>query len=297
MTLADLSQTDPVSFDGIPPELRGRVVPLLARWQVDVDSIRVTPGAVLAFGRRGTEGVVVKVARTRGDEWCSGEVLRAFAGRGTVRVHDTAEGASLLERLDPGESLADSALEDDAAMHVIAATIAAMRPDARDLPLPGAADWGKGFARYRASGDVRVPADLVEAAEGEYARLCATQSRVRLLHGDLHHGNVVRDARRGWVAIDAKGVFAEPEYEAGAALRNPWDRPEVFADPAVIESRIAVLGRTLRFDEERMLSWAFAQAVLSVLWNIEDGVPVDPGDGCLALAQTLRDTDGGAGRI
>jgi streptomycin 6-kinase len=288
MAPADPSQTDPVSFDGIPPELRGRVVPLLARWQVDVDSIRVTPGAVLAFGRRGSEGVVVRVTRTRGDEWCSGEVLWAFAGRGTVRVYDTAEGASLLERLDPGEPLADSALDDEVSMNVIAATMAAMSPNATELPLPTAAHWGKAFARYRESGDPQVSAGLVEAAEAVYLRLCETQSRVRLLHGDLHHGNVVCDRRRGWVAIDPKGVFGEAEYEVGAALRNPWGRPDVFANPVVIERRVAILSRTLRCDEERLLSWGFAQAVLSVLWNIEDGVRVDAGDGCLALARAVR---------
>lgn len=268
MKAGDASQTQPMPFDWIPPDLRGRVLQLIARWKVDVDRIHVTPGAVFAFGRRRNEGVVVRVGRTRGDEWLAGPVLQAFDGRGTVRAYEAVEGAALLERLDPGESLAESALEDEVSMNVIAATMAAMSPDATELPLPTAADWGRGFARYRASGDAQMPAGLVEAAEAV--------------------GNVLRDSRRGWVAIDPKGVLGEPEYEAGAALRNPWDRSDVFASPVAIERRVAILSRTLRFDEERLRSWAFAQAVLSALWDIEDGVAVDARHGCLVLARTLR---------
>jgi streptomycin 6-kinase len=51
--------------------------------------------------------------------------------------------------------------------------------------------------------------------------LCSSQRYRRLLHGDLHHGNVLHDSERGWVAIDPKGVLGEPEYEIGVALRNP----------------------------------------------------------------------------
>lgn len=174
MKLVDLAQTGPMSFGRIPADLSGRVKQLIARWKVDVDRVLVAPGAVLAFGRRRDEEVVVRVARRRGDEWLAGHVLHAFDGRGTVRVYEAMEGAALLERLDPGESLAESGLDDEVSMNVIAATMAAMSPNATELLLPTAAHWGRGFARYRASGDAQVPAGLVEAAEAVYLRLCET---------------------------------------------------------------------------------------------------------------------------
>lgn len=277
-----------MSFDHLPAELHSRAVPLIALWQVDVDRVLVTPSSLLAFGRRIDQRVVVKMARVRGDEWRAADVLRAFAGRGTVRVYDAVEGAALLERLDPGEALAESALDDEDSIRVIAETISAMSPEMPAVTVPTAADWGAGFARYRRSGDAQVPADLVEAGAAVYLRLCGSQSPARLLHGDLHHGNILRDARRGWVAIDPKGVIGEPEYEAGAALRNPWGRPDIFANRAVLQRRIAILVETLGFDEERLLAWAFAQAVLSAVWDVEDGIGVDPDRGCLALARTVR---------
>jgi streptomycin 6-kinase len=108
----------------------------------------------------------------------------------------------------------------------------------RQVPRPRA-------CRRRRSG---AAGSLVEAAHGVYDRLAATQRHERLLHGDLHHGNVVFDRERGWLVIDPKGVVAELEFELGAALRNPWDRPALFTDPGVIRRRARTLADGLRLD-------------------------------------------------
>src|SRR6266567_6137524 len=41
----------------------------------------------------------------------------------------------------------------------------------------------------------------------------ASSAEPVLVHGDLHHDNVLSSARAGWLAIDPKGVAAEPAYE------------------------------------------------------------------------------------
>jgi streptomycin 6-kinase len=110
----------------------------------------------------------------------------------------------------------------------------------------------------------------------------------RLLHGDLHHYNVLVDSARGWLAIDAKGVVGEPEYEVGAALRNPWERPELFTEPATIMRRVDRFRRELHLDAERILAWAFAQAVLAAIWAVEDGVIIGPDNAWLALANHIH---------
>ena len=47
------------------------------------------------------------------------------------------------------------------------------------------------------------------AAQRVHRRLCESQRDVRLLHGDLHHDNVLLDAGRGCLAIDPTGVTGE----------------------------------------------------------------------------------------
>src|SRR5437588_2607793 len=97
--------------------------------------------------------------------------------------------------------------------------------------------------------------------------LYASQKEPRLLHGDLQHYNVLFDSKRGWLAIDPKGVVGEVEYEIGAILRNPIERPEMFTQRVTIERRIKQLTGKLNLDFERVLAWGFAQAVLSAIWD------------------------------
>jgi streptomycin 6-kinase len=121
-----------------------------------------------------------------------------------------------------------------------------------------------------------------------FAELASSQRNARLLHGDLHHYNVLADSQRGWLAIDPKGVIGEPEYEIGAVLRNPHERPDLFISASAIERRLTRFAKRLNLDLQRALAWGFAQAVLSAIWSIEDGFAVDAGHSSIRLANTLR---------
>ena len=196
----------------------------------------------------------------------------------------------LVERLNPGHSLVTMALHgpDDEATVVLAETIRKMAPGAPLEGVPTARDWGKGFESYAASGDAQIPRHLLTEAGRVYREMCDSERGVRLLHGDLHHDNVLHDTERGWLAVDPKGVVGELEYEVGAALRNPYERPELFSEPAIIRRRVDHLTRELGLNSGRVLSWAFAQSVLSSIWLIEDGFRVEPDHPWIALANVLQ---------
>src|SRR5688572_20862900 len=271
-------------------DLRRRVKDRITTWRVVVERIAETESSVLAFGRRGDQPVVVKVAKRDRDEWRSGAVLQAFDGNGVVRVFDYIDGALLLERLSPGNSLVSTSLtgNDEQATQILADVIGKMSPRESVVGVPTVHDWGLGFERYAASGNTQIPKMLVEDACRVYSELSASQSRPRLLHGDLHHDNVLLDARRGWLAIDPKGVVGEPEYEVGAALRNPLDRPALFLQSSAIEARVQCFGDRLRLNSERILAWSFAQAVLAAIWAAEDGFVVGDDSPWIALAHAVR---------
>jgi len=279
------------------PHLKERIHDCIRDWAVEVGGGAETETSVLLFGHRGDQPVVLKVLRKPGDEWHSGEVVAAFDGHGMVRVLEHAEGALLLERLRPGTLLVQLSLagQDDHAIDILAGVIGAMAPRAAPASTPTAFDWAAGFDRYAPSGDTRIPGDLLFQAREIYLRLCHSQSRTRLLHGDLQHYNVLFDEERGWLAIDPKGVVAEPEYEIGAALRNPYERFEPFAETRIIERRIERVTTRLGLDPGRVLSWGFAQGVLSAAWSVEDGQPLDPNNPGLLLAQAIRSMPGALG--
>ena len=109
-----------------------------------------------------------------------------------------------------------------------------------------------------------------------------------LLHGDLQHYNVLFDGVRGWTAIDPKGVVGELEYEVGALLRNPIEQPALFTKRSTIERRLEILCGALNLNRSRALRWSFAQAVLSAIWDVEDGKPVEQNHPALRLANVLK---------
>ena len=260
------------------------------RWLVAVEETRVSDTSVLGFGTRGGEAVVLKVVGRGLDEWGAGSITAAFRGRGMVRVLEQEPGALLLERLRPGIPLVGLVLEgkDQAATQVLVHVIQSMHevpstwPAATTLSQLGAA-----FERYIESGDNQIDPELVWDARSRYLRLCRTQRGPRLLHGDLQHSNVLFDDRRGWIAIDPKGLNGELEYEVGAMFRNPKEAPDLYPQPSTIERRFKVLSSELELDGARALEWLYTQAVLSAVWMIEDGRA--PEEATIRLAVAARD--------
>ena len=273
-----------------------RLNKLAQQWQVTLDETLETTGSVLGFGLHHGSRVVIKISKQRGDEWRCGEVLSAFDGHGTVRVLKFEGGAVLLERLVPGERVVNLVLQgqDDKATETLAEVISRLAGRAAPGHCPTLLDWSRGFERYRISGDEQIPSNLVTEACDLYHQLIATQQHPMLLHGDLQHYNVLFDNKRGWVAIDPKGVVGELEYEVGAILRNPVELSDFFTSTSVVEHRLALLSDTLNLNYARALAWAFAQAVLSAIWDVEDGYKIHPNNGALRLAATLKSLTGGS---
>jgi streptomycin 6-kinase len=201
------------------------------------------------------------------------EALRLFEGRGTARLleADVDRGAIVLERLRPGAPLSDI-LDDDQAASVAAALMTRLnRPAPPDHPFPTVVDWAAGLRRLRVrfdGGTGPLPAPLVEKAESLFSELIDTMGPPVVLHGDLHHGNILSAEREPWVAVDPKGVVGEAEYEVGAFLRNRLlvqSRPE-----AALARRVDRFATELGVDRERVVGWGLAQAVLSAWWTYED---------------------------
>jgi streptomycin 6-kinase len=269
-------------------EVQSRVQEHVLTWRISVDEVVHTATSVLVFGHRHHEPVVLKVVKRIDGEWLAGQVLDAFAGRGVVRVVERGQGAMLLERLVPGRPLAHEEADDDEATFILADVIRRMSPGAPPSTTPTVDSWEEAFHRYRANGTIDIPNSLLEAAHRTSVDLCESQAATRLLHGDLHHGNVLLDSQRGWLAIDPKGVVGELAFEVGAALRNPCEHSWFYAEPATIRKRVAHFAAVLGLDTRRMLAWAFAQAILAAIWELEDEGVLQAGRGWIALAHAIR---------
>jgi streptomycin 6-kinase len=175
-------------------------------------------------------------------------------------------------------------VKDDAEATSIAASVMKRlrRPvseeEARLFPTVG--DWAQGLGKLRerfGGGTGPFREGLVDQAEQLYAELLPSMGEPVLLHGDLHHYNILAAEREQWLAIDPQGVIGEAEYETGALLRNPT--PDVVSEPdlpRLLARRMDQLAEELGYSRERIWGWAVAQAVLSAWWYIDDESHGDP---------------------
>ncbi len=238
--------------------------------------------------------VVLKVGVPNPELLTEIEALRLFGGRGIVQLLDAdpEQGILLLERLKPGTLL--SSLTDDEQATSIAVQVMQQlwRPVPPEHPFPTVGRWAAGLQRLRDrfdGGTGPFPAAWVERAERLFAELIKSMAEPVLLHGDLHHFNILAAERQPWLALDPKGVVGEPAYEVGALLRNPF--PHILSVPQpgrVLARRVDQLAEELGFDRARLVGWGVAQAVLSAWWSFEDhGHGWEPGITFAKILATL----------
>ncbi|CAA9560843.1 MAG: Streptomycin 6-kinase (Streptidine kinase) (Streptomycin 6-phosphotransferase) (APH(6)) [uncultured Thermomicrobiales bacterium] len=276
-------------------DLPRRVAGYARRWQLTM----MPPFGNLSFNyaapglRADGIPVVLKICYPGPEVQTEMAALRIAGGNGMVRLlaKDVAGATMLLQRAVPGDMLIDHP-DDEAATQIAAGVmVASWRTAPEDHPFPTVAGWGRGFERMRArfdGGTGPLPADLTGRAERLFADLVASSPAPVVLHGDLHHYNILRDAD-GWLAIDPKGVAGEPAYEIGALMRN---RLPAMADEAagleVLVRRLRIVAGVTGLDPERMRQWTVAQALLSAWWTIEDGGDIASTEDVIRTAEILE---------
>jgi len=149
---------------------------------------------------------VLKIGVPEPQQRREAEALRLFDGEGAARLIacDLERGALLIERLDPGTLLAELAQDDEVAVPAAVGVMRRLwRPVPKEHPFPTLAGWSLGMQRYLDAFPTGgpFPRQLVEEGAALFAELLATSDEPVLLHGDLHHDNILaarRGASRGW---------------------------------------------------------------------------------------------------
>lgn len=263
------------------PELRRECE---RRWHIRVGApFELSYNYVAAAERADGTPVVLKMGVPNPELFSEMEALQLYEGRGIARLleADRAQGAMLLERLMPGTPLYEvAAADDDQATRLAAEVMQALWrpvPPEKQAAFPTAAQWAEGLNRLRVAfdgGTGPFPTALVEQAERLFADLLAEPGEPVLLHGDLHHANILRDGDDGgWRAVDPKGLLGDPAFEAAALLRNPPGSPLVAARAA---RRVAIIAEVTGLPRGRLAGWGYAGAVLASAWAVEDGTDPSP---------------------
>lgn len=219
-------------------------------------------------GFQGLQPIVLKLGLDRYTLKREALTLTAFAGFGTVSVLLEKDGVLLLERAVSGISLKSYFPEkDNDAIQVIGECLKKLHqtPIPSNHDLPHIEDWLMGL-----DNDLDIPTDTLHKARRLRDELIASSAKPVLLHGDLHHDNILHNGN-SWAVIDPKGVIGEPAYEIAAFIRNPI--PELLEHhnaSNIIDNRITQFAIILQLSKQRIIDWCYVQAVLAWAWRLED---------------------------
>ena len=234
--------------------------------------------------------VVVKLA-VPGPEFVREiEALREYRGRGAVMLlkADPTHGAMMLESVRPGRTLSEIKSDEEATTIATSVMRSLWRPAPEQHPFAAMSEFEGGVEWLRTClANMRgpIPTTLVSRAEGLLRDLAAAQAEPILLHGDLHHDNILSAERVPWLAVDPKGVVGDPAYDVGPFLYNhlfETDRPA-----SVLRRRVDQMSEELGFERDRIVGAAIPRAVLAAWPSGSSGEPWQDPLRCAELLTNL----------
>ncbi|OGV41977.1 MAG: aminoglycoside/hydroxyurea antibiotic resistance kinase [Legionellales bacterium RIFCSPHIGHO2_12_FULL_42_9] len=199
--------------------------------------------------------------------------LEHYNGEGCIRLIDanSIDGWIIMERCIPGARLVD--INDKKQTIPIAVSVMQRlwRPIKNTEYFTPLAQWLESLEQLNSKELLQhlVRKSLRDFIFSRSQELLSSQGEQVLLHGDLHHYNILQHQSE-WLAIDPKGIIGEREFEIGACLRNPLRVVEDPQKTKEIADNLALIIELTGFDRQRVLSWCIIQAVLCVCWYCED---------------------------
>ena len=257
---------------------RGVLADCAEQWDLGFDGLAPggLPTNVVIFVRRAGKALVLKTGFPHPEHlnelFTELQVLRRWQGRAQcVQLvdYDEAHGVLLMERVLPGTMFRQESVDQRSTSIPDLFSLTPLEAETLDGDLPNYRDWiARAFETYRKSGETLLLPHLI-LAEAYLAKLLNLYPDQYLLHGDLHHENMLKGDDDAWIAIDPKGVMGPPILEYGRFMHNfVADETQHDSVEAVLVNRSKTLAGKFPVDE--LLMTGYIDLVLSVCWTLND---------------------------
>jgi streptomycin 6-kinase len=266
--------------------MRDELAPWLLRWGLTPDGdgfVSPYSGNILAPVRRDDTPAMLKLARSAREQ-LGGQVMAWWDGQGAAPVLAQDGEALLLLRGTDTAQLVAMAHDgrDEAATRILCGVVAGLHAPGKTPPPEGLKTLDELFRALREAADRDV---RFAKGWGIAGPLLADPRDVVVLHGDVHHRNVLDFGARGWLAIDGWGVWGERGYDYANIARNP--DLETASKPGRMRRQVELIAEMADLEIGRQLCWTAAHAYLSAAWCVEDGIDASPAFQLAQIATSL----------
>lgn len=127
----------------------------------------------------------------------------------------------------------------------------------------------------------------MKKARDIYLSLSTLYTQKVLLHGDLHHDNILLGKDGGYVIIDPKGVIGDPIFDVPRFILNEFGEEKDKLTYKKINYIICFLEKNLNIPDNIIRQCLYVKTLMAVCWCIEDGEEYAGFTKDIALAEAI----------
>lgn len=228
---------------------------------------------------------MLKIAQVA-EECRGGQLMAWWNGQGAAHIYAQHDPAVLMERAIGERSLLNMARkhQDSEATYIICSVVEKIHavkntnlpPKLTPLPV-----WFKSLETAATQ-----HGGIFKLAYQTAQELLNTPQEIAILHGDIHHQNVLDFGHNDWRAIDPKGLIGERSFDYANIFCNP--DANVATLPGRLEQQVKLVAKITNIDYCRLIQWILAYAGLSAAWHLEDGTNPELALAIANMALTIK---------
>ena len=240
--------------------------------QIDYKSVTVNRLFTCVSAEHGA--CVIKVGYRVKDIKNEYNILQEYNGTRFCKVYeaDLENGILLLEHITPGIHLREEA-NLDKRLELFCEVFNELHIQSADKMIyPTYMGWVSRITEYmRGRNDYEALASKMIQAEEICRELCEKYSGEMLLHGDLHHDNILLGEGNFYRIIDPKGVIGDRVFDIPRFVLNEFDDVLGLEFDEKFRHIIGTFSEKFDIPEPDIRRLVYVEMCMSHCWHVEDG--------------------------
>lgn len=267
------------------PDMKDKINYAVRKWELDRLEVIYEHSVKGVFSAESGEfgPVILKINQHKSELESEYQMLARLSGHHSCKAYAFDESAGLLleERIYPGTVLRRETS--------LGKRIGAFLQVFREIHMPADSgttylNWLEQICEYCVSHQVEE--DMASRAHLFCAEMFEKYPDRVLLHGDLHHDNLLLRTDGSYAMIDPKGVVGPAIMDLPRFILNELDTAHSCSDRQHIEEVIRLLGEQSGYPAADIRKLFYMETVLANIWCLEDGEEMNRQE--LELASVLQ---------
>ena len=208
------------------------------------------------------------------------QVLRLFDGRGYCRVYEfsSEDKICLLERIIPGTTIYEYDIEISQSDRIKFFCDLYEQLYAQPIEIPDLSMFVSNLNRLEKSEAAAIKRDdcqdiipHIKKAKDIILSVNSVNNRKTLIHGDLHHRNMIKNQNGGYTAVDPEGIVDDPVFDVSSFILYEFGTQLAGKPIEDFLKFIDLLSERLTIPAEIMIKCLYAELVIQIIVGAANG--------------------------